>query len=385
MLVSHPTGPLPWQELIIKGNYLYLAAAYYNFYVFDSNPLNPQQIGWVDLNYWPLEIDISGNYAYVANSDSGLRIIDISVPSIPTIVGTYQDGGACTQVCMYQNYAFTDMIGYPIIDCTNPSSPQVVGNLNITNPIKDMFIEGNKLYVGESGFGIKIFDLMNPSNPNFLGADSFTGVENFFVVNDTIYGGYGFWLRVVDARIPSSASELGLFNIGHNIMNVHISNGRAFVLNDDRAVRAIDIKNLQSMSEIGYYQYTSQHVAHDIFSVGDYVYIAHGDVGGIIIQYEQNTSIEESNNFAKKIYLTQNYPNPFNSSTIITYSLDKRQTVKLYVYNTRGEIVKTLVNQEKGPGTYNVKFEGKDISSGIYFYTMKISNKGFTKKLLLLK
>lgn len=390
ILVSHPTGPLPWQEMTIKENYLYLAASYYSFYIYDASPLNPQQIGSINLNYWPLEIDIYGNHAYVANSDSGLKIIDITSPASPTIAGKYNSSGACGQVCMYQYYAYTDMSGYPIINCNNPSSPQVIGNLNITNPIKDMFIEGNKLYVAESGIGIKIFDLTNPSNPNLLGTDNFSGVDCIHVINDTVYGGYGFWLRVVDASIASSPSEVGLFNTGHNIKDVHISNEKAFILNDDRAVRAIDIQNIQSMSETGYYQYTNQHLAHDIFSVGDYVYIAHGDVGGIIIRYQQTSEIEENFNLINNFKLNQNYPNPFNMETNISFYLPKQKYTELKIYDINGRHVNTLISGELREGEHEVVWNGQnssgqEVSSGIYTYHLKTEDYSQILKLLLLK
>lgn len=87
-----------------------------------------------------------------------------------------------------------------------------------------------------------------------------------------------------------------------------------------------------------------------------------------------------------KIYsLYQNYPNPFNPSTKIRYSVASRQFVSLKVYDLLGRLVALLVNEEKQIGTYEITFTASNLSSGIYFYTIKAGDYIQTKKLLLLQ
>jgi hypothetical protein len=69
--------------------------------------------------------------------------------------------------------------------------------------------------------------------------------------------------------------------------------------------------------------------------------------------------------------LSQNYPNPFNPSTTIKYELPRAAQVKLIVYNTLGEIVTTLVNEQKPAGDYTVQFDGSGLASGVYFYRLQ--------------
>lgn len=83
--------------------------------------------------------------------------------------------------------------------------------------------------------------------------------------------------------------------------------------------------------------------------------------------------------------LSQNYPNPFNPSTTITYSVANSDRVKLSVYNVLGNQVAVLVDNFKGPGTYNVKFNAGDIASGVYFYKLEAGNQLLVKKMMLLK
>lgn len=83
--------------------------------------------------------------------------------------------------------------------------------------------------------------------------------------------------------------------------------------------------------------------------------------------------------------LMQNYPNPFNPETTINYSLNKAGMVRLNVYDVLGREVKSLVNVNQMPGRYSVKFDGSNLSSGIYFYSISTGNSILTKKMILIK
>ncbi len=83
--------------------------------------------------------------------------------------------------------------------------------------------------------------------------------------------------------------------------------------------------------------------------------------------------------------LSQNFPNPFNPSTKISFSIPEREFVSLKVFDILGEEVATLVNKELDAGKYEVDFDGKSLSSGIYIYQLR--TKGFinSRKMLLIK
>lgn len=97
------------------------------------------------------------------------------------------------------------------------------------------------------------------------------------------------------------------------------------------------------------------------------------------------TAINQSMEVPTEFNLSQNYPNPFNPSTKINFSIPDNDFVSLKVFNTVGEEVKELVNQNLSAGSYTVDFNAGDLSSGVYFYTLKGENYSLTKKLLFLK
>lgn len=71
--------------------------------------------------------------------------------------------------------------------------------------------------------------------------------------------------------------------------------------------------------------------------------------------------------------LSQNYPNPFNPATIINYSISDNSTVSLKIYDMTGREVRTMVNTYQAPGSYSVKFDASNLSSGIYFYALRVN------------
>lgn len=99
------------------------------------------------------------------------------------------------------------------------------------------------------------------------------------------------------------------------------------------------------------------------------------------------TSVEDENESANNFSLSQNYPNPFNPSTKIKYTVGAQciVPVQLKVFDMLGREVATLVNEEKEPGNYEVEFDGKNLSSGMYFFRLAASNFTQTRKMILEK
>ncbi|HPS38159.1 MAG TPA: chitobiase/beta-hexosaminidase C-terminal domain-containing protein [Candidatus Cloacimonadota bacterium] len=88
--------------------------------------------------------------------------------------------------------------------------------------------------------------------------------------------------------------------------------------------------------------------------------------------------------------LTGNYPNPFNPETTISYTVKETSPVTIGVYNLKGQLVKTLINETKASGNHTVVWNGTDengraVSSGMYYYKMYAGKYSSTKKMILMK
>ena len=93
-----------------------------------------------------------------------------------------------------------------------------------------------------------------------------------------------------------------------------------------------------------------------------------------------------NNQIPVRTSLSQNYPNPFNPNTQINFLLERTNEVKLVIYDILGREVKVLINNRLNDGDYSVDFNGSELSSGIYFYTLFIGGNRFdTKKMVLVK
>jgi M6 family metalloprotease-like protein len=93
----------------------------------------------------------------------------------------------------------------------------------------------------------------------------------------------------------------------------------------------------------------------------------------------------EKNAMPTAYSLSQNYPNPFNPTTTIRYSILKRSLVTIAVYDLLGSKKAELIHREQQPGTYEIRFDGSSLASGVYFYRINAGTFSEEKKLLLLR
>ncbi len=106
--------------------------------------------------------------------------------------------------------------------------------------------------------------------------------------------------------------------------------------------------------------------------------------------YEYSNVVEVDLSVPDAFNLSQNYPNPFNPSTIINFGLPVKSDISLSVYNSVGELVKVMANGTYEAGNYSLTFNASDLTSGIYFYTLKAKGSNGnefvqTTKMLFLK
>ncbi len=105
---------------------------------------------------------------------------------------------------------------------------------------------------------------------------------------------------------------------------------------------------------------------------------------------DSTTSIIDESSVINEFRLIGNYPNPFNPSTIISFMLPQRELIEIVVYNSLGELINKLAYREFESGENNISWQGTDhygehVSSGIYFYKIKSTEKMLTGKMVLQK
>jgi hypothetical protein len=346
----------------------YSMTANNTFYTMDvSDPANPVTLDSYTCPAMTWDLVVKDNLVFIACWWDGVRIFNMSDPTniihLSRVMGWQSGGVPGVEWCYaqaidvdgnflyivdYKPFPNEDTYGLYIIDITNPSAPALLNRFqNITSNPRDVNVENGYAYIADGYGGVEVVDVSDPMNPSVTGyvdlIDGSTGIKvdgDFAYVSEYILGG----LQVVDISNPGNPNLTGWYQpSGVFALGVESSNG--------------------------------------------FVYVSDG-LGGIQIYRNllvDPVSVEQEGNTISDFGLEQNYPNPFNPSTTIKYSISENGFVKLSVYNLLGEEVTTLVNNEQKAGRYEVNFNAKELSSGIYMYRLESNNFLSIKKMILIK
>ncbi|MFQ6115945.1 MAG: T9SS type A sorting domain-containing protein [bacterium] len=180
-----------------------------------------------------------------------------------------------------------------------------------------------------------------------------------------------------------------------------------FVFYDRRNTHGNETEVYVAKSENGGESFTNFRVSESSFTTtpevffGDYINIAARDgmvypiwtrmdgfdlsVWMAIIDMTVDVELVDEPNVIDDFELLQNYPNPFNPVTTISFQLPKTSQVNLSIYNIKGQLVRTLLNEKRTAGHHSVTWKANGVGSGIYFYRITAGNYSAVKKCTILK
>lgn len=135
---------------------------------------------------------------------------------------------------------------------------------------------------------------------------------------------------------------------------------------------------------------TETQLVMDMPEDGDPEYVVagldqHNNIGEPSQQLSVPTSSSAESDLPDEFALNENYPNPFNPDTQIGYDLPEDSRVTLEIYNVLGQHVQTLVNEAQSAGSYEVRFDASNLSSGTYIYRIEAGNFVDSRQMLLVK
>lgn len=175
--------------------------------------------------------------------------------------------------------------------------------------------------------------------------------------------------------------------IGNNLQSIHICSSEIGFVIDNAIHGVLNTTN-------GGLQWVTQQTFQPVSRLNDFCFIDStkgwivGNSGYIFKTTNGGgifTEVEEQDDLIRDHFLFQNYPNPFNPNTKIGYSIPHNNFVVLKVYDLLCNEIATLVKEEKQSGSYEVEFDGRNLSSGIYLYKIIAGNFSQIKKMLLIK
>jgi len=264
----------------------------------------------------------------------------------------------------------------------------------------------NALHIGE-GYKIKLSSAVTFSYPSSVSKISVASASaadpgHFIPVLNT---GYNATIAVTTyttlllGETPIAiGDEIGVFSPGEFCVGAVVWEGKntAITVWGDDPDTVETIEGIQAGEE---YLFKIWHKAKDIeynsiatYSTGSSIYVLDAIVVlESLIGKEIPSSVEDLHT-PNKFILSQNSPNPFNSTTTIEFAIPvgKSEHVRLNIYDLRGALVRTLVNEISSPGVHSALWDGTDetgnkVSSGIYIYRLQAGKFTKSNKMLLVK
>lgn len=350
-----------------------------------SNPSSVALLGTADLGGDSRAVVVSGNYAYVAARDSGVYVVDVTNSANPVKIKTIKTPRA-RGIALYGTNVFVAASdsGIGVIDITNPTTASVVKYTG--NSVYGENVAVNGTVAGLTDYSkITFFDMTNPLAPVKKGStgDFKTGNEGFEIFGNYAYVPDGDSLKIYNINNLNTPSLISKIKTGGYGYVSSVSGNYCYVASEGTGVRAINIVNPSSPVEDGYYDGVPQ--SRGVAAHGKYVYVAEKTDGLTVYVNDLATSVASEQLLPVSITLHQNYPNPFNPTTNITVDLNKKSLVILEVFNSLGQRVSVLLNRQLEAGSFNIPFDGSNLSTGVYLYRLQANGVTTAKKMMLVK
>jgi hypothetical protein len=285
------------QSIRVSGNRAYFTWVHGPYYfpqcaslriVDVSNPSQPRLLGSYDDLRYACGLLLVGGLAYVADGRAGLQIVDVSQASQPAFRGFYGAANDASDVCLSGNLAYVAgaEAGFQIINVANPTSPTVCGSCRTPGDAVAVCTSGNLAYVAWSdllslneGGGLQIIDVTNLSSPTLRGRlDSGRWTWDVAASGELAYLAHGAGsLTIIDVSNPSSPTLRGSY-VGppsdpFGTSHVSAGGGRAYLASPDVGVQIIDCTNPSSPTLCAIYRTA----AADVQVVGNRAYVACAD------------------------------------------------------------------------------------------------------------
>jgi hypothetical protein len=284
--VSDPTAPavvgsapldLGCYDIVLVGDYAYVTNRFAGgVSVLDvSDPTDPYLILTLESEGCPFGIDAAGDYVYFASNSDGLRILDVSTPSAPTVVGSYLLD-VTFDVAVHGDYAYVAggyMAGFGIFDISHPGVPAGIGSTPTTDLALDVAAEGDLACIADRHAGLQIADVSDRWAPKIIGSvdvphrATFVAMAGRFAYVIDFTAG----LLIVDISSPSSPLIAATFPTPGLAKAVTVVGELAYIA-DWYDLCVVDISNPSAPKMIGALM-SLDHV-YDIEVAGDYAYLA---------------------------------------------------------------------------------------------------------------
>jgi hypothetical protein len=273
-------------DVVVSGNYAYVADWDDGLAVINiSDPMNPGDPIYEDTSGIANGLFVDGNFVFIADRGSGLAVIDISDPTNPEAPNYEDTVGEATDVYIDGDYAFVadGFQGLAVLNISDPTNPGVPIYENTTGFANGVFISGDYAYVADGPSGLAVINISDPTNPGTPIYRTITGDSlGVYIDGDYAYLANGFegGLVIIDISDPTNPGTPIYRATSESAIDVYISGNYAFIAAAYGGLVKIDISDPTNPGTPVYEDTITYATA--IYVDGNYAYIA-DDEGGLAI------------------------------------------------------------------------------------------------------
>ncbi|MBA7675048.1 hypothetical protein ES703_83276 [subsurface metagenome] len=309
-----------------------------------TNPTNPSQVGKIGFNVdQPKSLFVVDTLVYVACRGTGIEIVNVVNPASPSVICSYDTPGQAYDILVSDTLAYVadGTKGIRVLNIADPTDPEEIGFYDTNGITQGMDLQGNYLYLAEGGAGIKVFDVTDPTNPQQLGSFNTSGIAKKVLIADSLFvcdGSAG--LRVFDISTPSNP---------------------------------VEVEYLESFG-------TATNLAH----VGSMLYLADGSDGVYVIAHTLTNVSEVAAFEVARVMLECPSIVSMSRGLGFTLNLVGDSPITINIYESTGRLVDVIYDGVLLRGAHDFCYT-KELSSGIYFLSIKNSDAYICRKILVIK
>jgi len=222
---------------------------------------------------------VSGNYAYVADGDGGLAVVDLADRSQPTIVGSCSVTGKATGLAVAGSYAYVAVANskLAVVNVATPSQPAVIATCNLSGTPNGVFVSGNYAYVASGTAGIQIVNIATPSSPQLTSSFQTAGpAKSVSVTGDSVYAAVGSaGIEIIDVTLPWNPVLVDRYDTPGEACGIFIAGSYTYVADGGAGLQ------IWAAADSG--NYDTPDYAAGVYGVGSYAYLVDRSSGLVIV------------------------------------------------------------------------------------------------------
>jgi hypothetical protein len=296
--VGSCTLPDEAYAVAVAGNYAYVADCDSGLRVVSiADPTYPIEVGHADIPGRTYGLTVSGQYAYVAAETAGLRVISVADPEHPVEVGHLDVSASVHAVAISGQYACVanDTNGLLVVSLADPAQPTVVGSCGSIGQVAGVTVYGSRAYVSTLDGCWWIVSVTEPAHPSAIGGGLIMGKEVHHSDADAEYAyvSTNYGLYIYSIVNPNNSPLVARCGTEYLTWGVALSRAYAFVAADEAGLRVISITDPANPSEVGHYDMTGW--VYAVALTPNYIYAAYGREGLQVFQF-YGGGVEETSN-----------------------------------------------------------------------------------------